>query len=628
MKKQFFYAMLAGAAMLASCSSDNVAENGGVNAPSHGDGYISINLNLPSVPGTSTRADNDKYDDGLPAEYAIKTAALVLFEGTTTSNATFKQTVDLYPSLENELDADNDNITSSHRAVAKVNAIESGKKLFGLVLLNYTGLFDGATTFTTSSGTFVMSAGTTTFANLQDQVAGDLTTFISASTGFFMTNAILSTASATSAVAPDASNLQLLVDLSSSTYPTEAEARSHPSGSIYVERGVAKATLSVKSGVTQIESTNPLTIGTVTWAINNTEPTSYIVRKADESSLAYLSPAFSSTYYRFVGNVQMGTTTLQPAEALYRTYWCIDPQYSSAATLTLGASTFKETGTSNPQYCNENTFNVTNQTYQNTTRAVVKVTTSGNTTFYTDNGVNENCTKATIETRIMQVYLNDMTFVNAIKTASGVGSLALTKDMFTVNWTTKNTTTGAITVDNVTMNDAATGWSTLDASQKAAVAAAISSNQATAKTSANYLHKVLEYTDGVVYYEARFQHFADPTSPGYTSGTFTIGTDTDLAPWNKWEDGSTGKEKPTAAVAYPGADEAAKAPKYLGRWGMVRNNWYDVEISAFKKIGLPVDPSTTITNPTTPDDNINEDHYLSVKINVLSWAKRTQSWTF
>ena len=59
---------------------------------------------------------------------------------------------------------------------------------------------------------------------------------------------------------------------------------------------------------------------------------------------------------------------------------------------------------------------------------------------------------------------------------------------------------------------------------------------------------------------------------------------------------------------------------------MVRNNWYDVTITAFNRLGSPVDPSGNVSNPITPDDNVKE--YISVKIAVLSWAKRTQSWSF
>ncbi len=59
---------------------------------------------------------------------------------------------------------------------------------------------------------------------------------------------------------------------------------------------------------------------------------------------------------------------------------------------------------------------------------------------------------------------------------------------------------------------------------------------------------------------------------------------------------------------------------------MVRNNWYDVNITAFNKLGSPVDPTGNVSNPSTPDDNV--EAYISVKIAVLSWAKRLQNWSF
>ena len=55
---------------------------------------------------------------------------------------------------------------------------------------------------------------------------------------------------------------------------------------------------------------------------------------------------------------------------------------------------------------------------------------------------------------------------------------------------------------------------------------------------------------------------------------------------------------------------------YLGRYGVVRNNWYDMNVT---KVG--------IGSPTVPDDGGNlddEESYINVEINILSWAKRTQ----
>ena len=107
---------------------------------------------------------------------------------------------------------------------------------------------------------------------------------------------------------------------------------------------------------------------------------------------------------------------------------------------------------------------------------------------------------------------------------------------------------------------------------------------------------IRQYDNGASYYEVRIKHFAD-----------------ELAPWNDGESSVA----PSASEAYPGNKEN----NYLGRYGLVRNNWYDIDVTAIKKIGSPVVPDITTDN--TPDDNI--DAYISAKINVLSWAKRTQS---
>ena len=148
-----------------------------------------------------------------------------------------------------------------------------------------------------------------------------------------------------------------------------------------------------------------------------------------------------------------------------------------------------------------------------------------------------------------------------------------------------------------------------------------------AAANANFV--VLKYSDGVMYYEARFQHFANTyfeagngTTPPTAPTVDAAAAAGDLAPWNFWE--PAGK-KPTSTTPYPAGTKTAEE-NYLGRWGMVRNNWYDVTIGAFKKLGSPVDPTGKVDKPSTPDDNLED--YISVKIHVLSWAKRTQTWTF
>lgn len=68
---------------------------------------------------------------------------------------------------------------------------------------------------------------------------------------------------------------------------------------------------------------------------------------------------------------------------------------------------------------------------------------------------------------------------------------------------------------------------------------------------------------------------------------------------------------------YTLGDEKTKT-KYLGRYGVVRNNWYELTINSVSGPGEP--------EITTPDDGHvdDEEGYIKCTINVLSWAKRSQ----
>ncbi|MBO4661037.1 MAG: Mfa1 fimbrilin C-terminal domain-containing protein, partial [Prevotella sp.] len=164
---------------------------------------------------------------------------------------------------------------------------------------------------------------------------------------------------------------------------------------------------------------------------------------------------------------------------------------------------------------------------------------------------------------------------------------------------------------------AATNFNTTDVNSNLA---ALTDELANANSNVN----IQRYNGGVMYYETRIQHFANPADAGYTSGIWN-GSSTDLAPWNTWETAAS-VTAPSPSSAYPGTT-AESEKNYLGRYGMVRNNWYDISIDMITHLGSPTDVSTTIGDKD--DDNLEpEKKYLSVKINVLSWAKRTQSVTF
>ena len=109
-------------------------------------------------------------------------------------------------------------------------------------------------------------------------------------------------------------------------------------------------------------------------------------------------------------------------------------------------------------------------------------------------------------------------------------------------------------------------------------------------------YTIKECKDGESYYFVRIKHFGD-----------------DMTPWNTDE-----TTKPSTSSIYP---EDHLKENYLGRYGVLRNNWYDIAVEKVVGLGSATVPEVT----TTTDDELKS--YIAVRINVLSWAKRTQSAT-
>lgn len=653
MKKLSFLALAAVGLLFGACSSDKdvVVDENVWNGD--GDGYMAISIKLPTTPSAS-RAANDVYDDGLAAEYNVQDAALLLFTGASESAATLMSAQPLtlpFPETdEDDTETPADNITTSYQAVAKVSGTVNGN-LYALVVLNYKNVLNVA------SGTATIVKTGTTVTNLAsiqstaDDIVPGNETFTNKSTNatanyFFMTNALLqnlgsehiSSEQKSTTAAPAAANIQTLAIVDANKiYRTEAEAKSNPAADVYVERAVAKATLSTAStNMTiddNIDSQTDLKVTVLSWAIDNIEPKSFIVRNpGDNAYIAYSSEAFGTdNVYRFVGDKAMGiTATLHNYYVpVYRHYWAIDPYYDvnyneRTADELLPASKYVSVTT--PLYCNENTFDVDHQTYGNTTRAVIKCETDGGT-FYTVNGGQTRYGEAAAKSYLVTDLVENADFQNKIKSClkpdqSYTFSASTITPTYEVDASTAQVTIASIVLgSDISTSKFYMKETDIPSGAPAGTKAIEQLDFSDEIESANTNFKVLKYTNGIVYYEARFEHFANTyyektaTSPT-AAGALAAG---DLAPWNFWEP----TNKPSGTVAYPDNTQSAEE-NYLGRWGMVRNNWYDVTIGAFKKLGSPVDPTGKVDNPGTPDDNVED--YISIKIHVLSWAKRTQQW--
>lgn len=638
MKKISFSMLAMVGLLLAACTEKDVAIEGG-----QGDvlpeGYMALNINLPTTP--STRAANDVFDDGDAEEYKeyqVNTCALLLFEGTTEAGATLFNAQQI--SFDTEVNADKDNVTSSHLAVATVKGrTTTGGKIYALALLNFGNVMnfdtDGFPLFkgiVDQTGDKKIEKGKTlsdiraliTSLEVSDLIGSD-------KANFFMTNAVLSKdQGGVVTTAPNKDNVFQLAELDpTKVYDDPEKAKKNPAGEIFVERAVAKATLDYASDLT----VNGLEIGSVEWAIDNMEPNTYVFRNPgdDLSYISYINSA--STNYRFVGNVATYGATPSASATYYRTYWCIDPQYDDTnmtgsdgkknSVGMVAAKSFSAVGHDNPLYCHENTFDVKHQSYRNTTRAIIKVTLKNDVEtgqppkFWTINGGTARFTKLDDVKGDVAQFLISNAQVQSVFNENYTGSVKreITKDDFDITYETETNSAGVLKVDKVEL--ATTVTSSPDFKEgfadafKALFTTTAGETELLAALNANVV--IRQYDSGEMYYEARFQHFAGEGNA-------------DLAPWNTTES-TTAPTGGSTANAYPGYS----AENYLGRYGMVRNNWYYVEVESFNNFGYPKDPSGEVGNeefedPDTPDDNLKDN--IAVKIHVLSWALRNQSWRF
>lgn len=620
MKKIYLPLALAATLALGACSSDNVVDNGGSNPIdlSKG-GFVKMSLNLPTDNNRGSRAE---LNDGLANEYGIKNAYLVLFEGEnkkSENEATFRGAYELENSDFSNFEAVGDN--PNHVTITKRIAFANGTKptgsnhIYALVVLNNNGLFtvdaNHKLTFNTPNVSATDYVSVSNFINFSKALASTSpdgkTPFASDVTnnGIFMTNAPLCTKPGGATAPGTEAKIKTLADVTDNIYTTEAEAKSKPAAEIYVERAVAKVTvqqgtegkLEANKGNTASEISYTLN----SWAVDNTNKKSYIVRQYDENWNKLNSDKVTATdasKYRFVWSSPVNPNATE-ANQLYRTAFAQDPEYKTTTAdpdnynqMTSNAKmTLKTTfGNEHPQYCNENTFQVTAQNQDQTTRVVLGVKmsvpgipTSGTPTYdkdlYTINGNKEVVyTEASLAERLKNIILHNDP---AVKTWAENHETDVSLDI-----TFGNDIAGATTITNATLKgktaagateDTFTGTFTIDFDKA--------------------LPNIVRYKGGVAYYAVRIKHFGD--------------TDT---PWNK--DGQD--VKPGGNSNIYNTSSTGSENWFLGRYGVVRNNWYDISVNKIQTLGDATIPAFT----NDPDDVL--ENYISVSINVLSWSKHTQ----
>ena len=586
MKKLFLFAMVAAA--LSGCSnSDEVDTNPEVQPG--GEGYVGFSIQLPTTSSSATRV-NDEFDDGdvKPDEYKVHNATMFIFKGSTEADAKF---VSAYAMNVNTFKADGtptDQCTTEGIVSSKITKPEtnSGENIYAYIMINSNDMIN--TTAKTIDGNSYDGMTFEQFSKLELSKVGDLTT------GMVMTNAPVASNKG-GASNPSGATITTLTTLDpNKIYPTQAAAEANPAGDVYMERAAVKVTVtttSLSGTITTPGESVTYNDASIKWALSNVNTQYYNTRQMKESWLGYHAQGDGSnaniegtptaaSLYRFVSGSAIH-------DGIYRTYWGEDVNYDADAAFSALGAVDKNPGDN--VYTFENTFDVDHQVAKNTTGVAVSATFNEGNSFYTASSYGDNKilqepsysgTGEKIQEYIMTYLCNNYSKFKAWYDKNGNNRITVTMD---------NTNATAAKVNTVT---------------KATVAAEDLPSDFGETEIKDALNSITfkYYTNGVAYYNVLIKHFGD-----------------DETPWkreNHTENNINGVYKSIKSAALTGN---LPDNNYLGRYGVLRNNWYKIEITGIRQIGSPV----IVTPSTDPDDNV--DNYLSVKIHITPWAVRKQS---
>ena len=569
-----------------------------------GKAYLTIQIPI----GATTRAAT--FDDGSADEFKVKDIYILMFAGSSESDATFASAYKVEtPTMSNSPYVQ---ITTTATIVMDKTNLNSGNKLFPFVVVNNNA--SAISAFSTESVTFAnngsavtLTGGSSTFSELANV---SIANYVDEEGYFLMTNATLADDN-------DVSQARVfrLPELDPDYFfPTEDLAKEHPAGQINVERLSAKAT--VENGLTADNEGNYVVLGneyakfvlTDLWfALDNYNTNSYAFR--------HLS---SVDYVRMVESTAI--TPFSPQS--YRTYWGEDMNYSGSSGLTyVPYATYlsytddqklvfwKSIGSN--AYCAENTFDVSHMTDDCTTSVLVRLQLNNGGDFYT--------TSVTGQDIIFQPPTNDLTEEGTSASESFVrrrsekvtydGINYATIDDYLRTWLMETNkdfrdwvnkyAAGEVNHVVITLaNDASTGTATVSSVTQTARTNGDGVTDFTSLNLVSYFANNISlkfYAEGYCYYRVLIRHFND---------------DEKQTPWNS----TASMTDNTTAQVYGG-----DAEKYLGRYGVVRNNWYNIRINSVTHVGSPVIPALT----SNADDKVEQ--LLNATLHISGWEGHEQN---
>ena len=574
MKIKHLFGLAVIAAMTASCSSNEDLGTAGTGTGTNeaGVGYATFTINLPSVSGTrAADAGGAEVNPGSEDEYTVSDATALIFQeyGADEGSYKFVESVNL-PVTGAWEDAE-EGVTKSKKLVAKLTNVDT-KNTYGVLVLLNNNITGGVKIELPTAGQ--------SYNDWNNKVLSPDLAELAKTGDFYMANAPLC----------ESGKVRTLVTIDKTKiYATEAEAKTKTSADVYVERGVAKmtvadpGTITVKDKATSAETKSEVTFNN--WALDITNKKTFAVHNIDG-----LSEKFPTIW-----------TTARFSGLNSRVYWGKDPNYdnedlkkndatgddlrdkefnSITATSEINKD-FTTTTATNPVYCLENTFNLANMYQGQTTRVIFKAKYAP----MNDAGVSLAETDGTFYTiGNMKNILKEADLEAAVNAAATSVLSGCTVD-YEANL--KKEGSHVITLADIKDASGATLVAGKDYSGKTGdqIVADINTKLGLKTGRKEEMVGINTYLKGVTYYIARVKHFGDA-----------------LTEWKSGENYGDNNDK------------------YLGRYGMLRNNWYELKVGNVYGPGYPGVPPV---DPNQPDDE--NEKYLSVSVKILDWAKRSQS---
>lgn len=588
MKIKHLFGLAVIAAMTASCSSneDLGTAGSGTGTNEAGVGYATFTINLPTTSGTRAGGD-PTYDQGTLDEYDVNDVTLLIFkkgEATKEGDYTFVEKANLGNMAPWKKDDTANGITASATITAELTGValtNEGSKsdYYALAILNNNADETGAggkvtlpTAPTTESTTPPVTYGRWNAASNADE-----TKFKDNTKGFYMANA---------PVYIKDGEPTTLVNIDK-VYATKQKAETNAATTIHVERGLAKVTVAsadfTKTFTPSGTKYNKDEVKITAWNLDVTNKSTFPIHKTTG-----LNSPFTTIWSASTDPAPSTGRFVDAANSAFkRVHWGVDPNYSTDLGETACKNAFnilapnaEINGTAkDPQYCLENTFDIKHMLQGQTTRVVFKATykpdgiTKGNT-FYKIGNSTDLWSEENLKKQIKTVALNVMRITKAEEQAK-----------YDVDLSKGSNISGVaghqhlVKAENITYSGEA-------ASSQVKPAAIIAINE---KLGLSDAAGISTYLNGEAYYIARIKHFGDVQTP-----------------WNEGDE------------TY-GDNDATQNNKYLGRYGVLRNNWYELTVNSVSGPGTPDVPTI---KPDVPDDESYK--YISVSVKILSWAKRSQ----